>query len=91
MKKKPRPRSDCTMCCFHLFLLYLFPSWLIPAMMAGNFLIGQSGVPSGGALAGGSTIRLHCGSGVILRIWLFGFAADILGALLNFCVYVLLA
>ena len=89
MKKKPTEIRLYNVLFPTWFLLYLFPSWLIPAMMAGNFLIDSLVF-----LLAARWQRLDSPFAlwkrVILRIWLFGFAADILGALLNFCVYVLL-
>lgn len=71
------------------FLFYLFPSWLIPVMMAGNFLLDSLVFYLAARWQRiDHPFALYRRS--ILRIWLFGFASDILGALLNFVVYVLL-
>ena len=64
------------------FLMYLFPSWLPPVMLVINFAFDTLVL----ALAArwqkiGGIRKLWRQS--ILRIWLLGFAADILGALLN--------
>lgn len=68
------------------FLLYLFPSWIPLAVLAFNFAFDslvlllaarwQKAGPAG---------RLW--RQTILRVWLLGFAADLLGALLNLAVY----
>ena len=88
MKKKPTEIRLYNVLFPTWFLLYLFPSWLIPAMLAGNFIIDS--------LVFFLTARwqrldnpLVLWKRVILRIWLFGFASDILGALLNLVVYAL--
>ena len=68
------------------FLMYLYPSWLPLAVLAFNFAFDSlvlvlaarwQKIPE--------TRRLW--KQTILRVWLLGFAADILGALLNFAVY----
>ena len=68
------------------FLMYLYPSWLPLAVLAFNFAFDSLVL----ALAArwqkiGDIRRLW--KQTILRVWLLGFAADILGALLNLAVY----
>ena len=68
------------------FLMYLFPSWLPPVMLVFNFAFDTLVL----ALAArwqkiGGIRKLWRQS--ILRLWLLGFAADILGALLNLGIY----
>ncbi len=68
-----------------LFLFPYFPTWLI--MLAGNFLIDSLVL----ALAMGCLHyqdRKQVWKSSILKIWIFGFLSDILGALIVFGLYI---
>lgn len=68
------------------FLLYLLPSYLILLMFAGNFII-DSIVLLLAAFWQKAEHRLQIWKKSILRIWLLGFASDILGAVANLGIY----
>lgn len=68
------------------FLMYLYPSWLPLAVLAFNFAF-DSLVLALAARWQKLPEIWQLWKQTILRVWLLGFAADILGALLNLAVY----
>ena len=68
------------------FLMYLYPSWLPLAVLAFNFAFDSLVLALAARWQKLPEIR-QLWKQTILRVWLLGFAADILGALLNFAVY----
>ena len=68
------------------FLMYLYPSWLPLAVLAFNFAFDSLVLALAARWQKLPEIR-RLWKQTILRVWLLGFAADILGALLNLAVY----
>ena len=68
------------------FLLYLFPSWLPLAVLAFNFVFDSLVLVLAGRWQKAEDLR-GLWKRAILPVWLLGFAADVLGALLNLAVY----
>ena len=68
------------------FLMYLYPSWLPLAVLAFNFAFDSLVLALAARWQKLPEIR-RLWRQTILRVWLLGFAADILGALLNLAVY----
>ena len=72
------------------FLMYLFPSWIPLAVLLFNFAFDSLVLALAARWQKTGDIR-RLWKQAILRIWLLGFAADILGALLNLAVYFVIA
>ena len=72
------------------FLMYLFPSWIPLAVLLFNFAFDSLVLALVARWQKTGDIR-RLWKQTILRIWLLGFAADILGALLNLAVYFVIA
>ena len=68
------------------FLMYLYPSWLPLAVLAFNFAFDSLVLVLAARWQKLTGIR-RLWRQTILKVWLLGFAADILGALLNLAVY----
>ena len=68
------------------FLMYLYPSWLPLAVLAFNFAFDSLVLVLAARWQKLTGIR-RLWRQIILKVWLLGFAADILGALLNLAVY----
>ena len=68
------------------FLMYLYPSWLPVAVQAFNFAFDSLVLVLAARWQKVEDWR-QLWKRSILRVWLLGFAADILGALLNLAVY----
>lgn len=68
------------------FLMYLYPSWLPLAVLGFNFAFDSLVLVLAARWQKLTGIR-RLWQRTILKVWLLGFAADLLGALLNLAVY----